>query len=322
MKNNMDNNQSKSMPVSDSPAREVASKFLAKHRRASRELLTNMFEIDPSWVENQKSGKGFAEVKNALQKADQSTLCKFLEREDCPDWLGIWAAKHGLKEHQIAYLFRPNLSDEISISDRISTRPKEIKKLLWGSKAPIVLASLLSFDDETYLTWARDIGFDGVIQAPNLDPKDDEEYVGSSRAQINDWFESVLDPIVDALWKEHVPEKGACTVLQGEMARCIGRLEGEYWKNGMMNMGDGFYDRMVDKIKETVLSKNSFSPLVKRVIGIDASIVKGANYAQIVRLTLFQESDVELSLRRLKNVVAAWCLRNREPIAYNPKPWD
>lgn len=170
---------------------------------------------------------------------------------------------------------------------------------------PIVLASLLSSDDETYLTWAREIGFDGEILASNFDPKDDERYVGTRRAQIDDWFESVLDQVTDALWKEHVPDKVACNVLQGEMARCIGRLKGEYWKSGMMNMGDGFYDRMVGKTKNTVLSTNSLLPLVKRVVGIEASIVKGANYAQIVRRAIFQDSDIELSLRRLKNVVAA-----------------
>jgi hypothetical protein len=90
----------------------------------------------------------------------------------------------------------------------------------------------------------------------------------------------------------------------------------------MMNMGDGYFDRMVDKIKETVLSKNSFSPLVKKVFAMDASIVKGARYGQLVNLTLFQESNVEISLNRLQNVVAAWCLKHPEPIPYSPKPWD
>ena len=81
-------------------------------------------------------------------------------------------------------------------------------------------------------------------------------------------------------------------------------------------------DSMVDEVKKTVLTRNSFSPLVKKVVGIDASIVKGANYAQLVNLTLLQESNVEVSLSRLQNVVAAWCLGNKEPIPYSPKPWD
>ena len=300
----------------------VARRFFAKHQTASAEFLEDLFKLDTALVGHHMAGKGFSEIGDALQTVEQSILHSFLERGDCPDWLGVWVAKHGRKEQQFAYLFRPNIEDGVQIADRIASRPLEIKRLFWNARAAIVVENLLTFDDETYLTWARDIGFDGEMKAPNLEPENDDDYVPTPRGQVDEWFENVLDPVIDALWKEHVPKEGACTVLQGEMARCIGRLEGEYWKNGMMNMGDGFYDNMVDKVKKTVLSRNSFSPLVKKVVAIDASIVKGANYAQLVNLTLFQESNVEISLGRLKKVVAAWCLKNREPIPYIPIPSD
>lgn len=300
----------------------VARRFFSKHQSASAELLEGLFKLDNSLIGHDAAGTSFSEIGNALQTVEQSILCKFLERRDCPDWLGAWVAKHGRKEQQFAYLFRPNMEEGVKIADRIASRPSEMKRLFLNSRAAIVIENLLAFDDEIYLTWARDIGFDREIRAPNLEPKHDDDHVPTPRGQVDGWFENIFEPVTDALWKEHVPKEGVCTVLQGEMARCIGRLEGEYWKNGMMNMGDGFYDSMVDEVKKTVLSWNSFSPLVKKVVGIDAAIVKGANYAQLVNLTLFQESDVELSLRRLKWVVAAWCLRNREPIAYIPKPSD
>ena len=113
-------------------------------------------------------------------------------------------------------------------------------------------------------------------------------------------------------------DRMACTVLQGEMSRCIGRLEGEYFKNGMMNMGDGYYDRMVDKIRDTVLKDGKFSPLVQSVMEMDAMIVKGADYAKIVNASFFQGTDVEDSLDRMKMVVAAWCVANLEPIDFVP----
>ena len=301
---------------------KAARRFFSKHQRASAEFMEDLFKLDNPLVDHAEAEKSSSAIVNALQTVEQPTLYKFLEREDCPDWLGVWVAKHGRKEQQFAYLFRPTLDGEMEVAERIGRRPSEIRQLFWNSKAAVVIDKLLAFDDEMYLTWARDIGFDGEIKTPNLEPKNDDEYVPTHRGQIIDWLEKVLVPVTDALWKEHVPDKGACTVLQGEMARCIGRLEGEYWKNGMMNMGDGFFDRMVDKIKETVLSKNSFSPLVKKVFAMDAAVVRGARYGQLVNLTLFQESNVEISLNRLQNVVAAWCLKHPEPIPYSPKPWD
>jgi hypothetical protein len=94
----------------------------------------------------------------------------------------------------------------------------------------------LSGDDAAYLTWARDIGFDQEIQTPNVEPENDDDYVPSLRNQIDNWFDETYAPVIDALWKRYVPKTGACTVLQGELSRCIGRLEGELFRNGMMNM--------------------------------------------------------------------------------------
>lgn len=309
-------------PKSPDALQIVANRFFAKHQSASAEFLDDLFILGNSLVELAEAGDSSSPIVKALLTVEQSIMHRFLERADCPDWLGVWVAKHGRKEQQIAYLFRPTLDEEIEIADRIGSRPPEIKRLFWSSKASAVIDTLLAYDDEMYLTWARDIGFDGEIKVPNLEPENDDEYVPTHRGQIIDWLEKVLDPVTDALWKEHVPKTGACTVLQGELARYIGRLEHEYWKNGMMNMGNGFYDRMVDKIKETILSNKSFSPLVKKVLAMDASVVKGARYGQLGNLTLFQESNVEISLGRLKNVVAAWCLKNREPIPYIPNALD
>jgi hypothetical protein len=173
-------------------------------------------------------------------------------------------------------------------------------------------------DEALYLRWARDIGFNLEVRAPNVDTDKEDEYVPAVRNQVDEWFDEVYVPVIDALWKKYVPKSGACTVLQGEMSRCIGRLEGEYFKNGMMNMGDGYYDRMVDKVKDTVLKGGNFSSLVQSVMEMDALIVKGADYAKIVNSSFFQATDVEESINRMKMVVAAWCVANQEPIDFVP----
>lgn len=81
---------------------------------------------------------------------------------------------------------------------------------------------------------------------------------------------------------------------------------------------------MVDKIKNTVLKDGKFSQLVRSVMETDAIIVKGADYGLLVKslTSFFQETDVEISLNRMKIVVAAWCISNPEPIEFVPRAID
>lgn len=293
----------------------IADKFFAAYKNSSRAFLESANSLGGGCDINVFELSG--EFKEAFLKIDQSTLFEYLERSDCPDWLGIWAANFGFKVHQLTYLFSPNLSGEMSIEDHVSARSPEIKKLFWKARSPAVLSSLLNYDDMTYLAWARDIGFDEIIKTPSLDFKEESEYVGTVRGQIVDWFTEKYDPVVQALWDKYVPKEGECDVLQGELARCILRLQGEYWRNGMCNMGgegNGTYEAMVDLIKDTLRKSKQLSTFVMKEVDVDASIIKGANYEQIRSCTILQTTDVEASLCRLHNVVAAWCLKNPEPI--------
>lgn len=235
----------------------------------------------------------------------------------------IFLAANNGQEDSVKILLNFGAESFEGINEILSIAQKnrgELKKSAL-QKLPEVLD--LGADDEAYLSWARDIGFDQDVQQPNLEPENDDDYVPSLRNQIDNWFDETYVPVIDALWKKYVPKTGACTVLQGELSRCIGRLEGELFRNGMMNMGDGFYDRMVDKIKETVLKDDRFTPLVQKVMEMDALVVKGADYSEIVNtFSFFHPTDVEVSLNRMKMVVAAWCIANPEPIEFTPSVLD
>lgn len=292
-------------------------KFLSRYKSASKDFLDQIFGLGEMSVRNLKTVKFPIKIKDALFSVDQRLLLDRLEKNDCPLWLGLWAMKEGGKNHQVAYLFSPNSMDENSIEERVSLRPLEIKKQYWFSRSPLIMSLLMNYDDETYLAWAREIGCDAEIQNSDLSNPDGGFYRGTVRAQIIDWFGQTYEPIISQLWEKYVPKKGECTILQGELARCIGRLQNELWRNGMMNMGDGYYDAMVDLIKKTIMDDDGFSPLVKRVVTIDAAIVKGADYTKLINTNLLVCSDVEHSLERLQYVVAAWCRKNSEPIGYN-----
>lgn len=291
----------------------AASDLLERHVNSSRRFLDHAFCFHDSSHLNDIPKS----VHNALMSIDHNVLFDHLERSDCPSWLGVWAAKEGNKNHQIAYLFSPNTTEELSIEERVTRRPREVRELFWFARSPFVMGSLLNYDDDSYLVWARDIGCDVQIRLPSVKFTTVNEYVGTVRSQILEWFEKTYDPIIDSLWKQYVPEKGECTVLQGELARCIVRLENELWRNGMMNMGDGYYDGMVDLIKNTISRDKVFSKFARKIIVVDAAIVKGADYSRIRDYSLLAGSDVEMSLYRLKNVVAAWCKRHAEPISYD-----
>lgn len=293
--------------------------FNKNHYLASEDFLKKVFDLSSCSDLNSSSVKDFSKISDVLRVIDQSVLNSFLERNDCPEWLGTWIAKFGKKDQQLAYLFQPNILSDMQASDRIAIREPEIVQLFKSSKSMAVVDSLVNYDDLTYLYWAQDLGLNIEILEPNLEPDNENDYIPTRRTQINEWIENNLDAVTDELWEKYVPKEGACTVLQGEMARCIGRLMNEYWRNGMMNMGNGTYDRMVDKIKNTILADQSFNLFTKKVVQADASIVKNANYSNIVNLTIFQESGVENSLNRLKSVVAAWCLRHPDPIPYGVK---
>lgn len=296
----------------------AASDFLERHLSDSRRFLDLAFSLQESVTDKSQFLEIPTTVHNALMSIDQSVFFDYLERCDCPSWLGTWAAKEGNKDHQIAYLFSPNTTEELSIEERVTRRPREVRELFWYTRSPFVMGSLLNYDDDSYLVWARDIGCDVQIRQPSVQFTNVNEYVGPVRSQILDWFEKSYDPIIDSLWKQYVPEKGESTVLQGELARCIMRLQGEYWRNAMGNMGNGNYEAMVDLIKKTISSDKSFSKLVRKVVAVDAAIVKGADYSRIRDYSLLAASDVEISLYRLQNVVAAWCKNHPEPIPFNP----
>ena len=300
---------------------KAINKFNKKKRAATDEFLKTISKNFKSIEEFQSHIDTSSTFQEFLIHVDQIVLGKYLSDINCPEWLGKWIAKNGTLNQQLSYLFRPYADDSQDLYERVSRRSISIKLEFWKCKISSVHEKLLTYDNELYLKWANEIGFDGNTSVEHCN-ENELDFNISIRSNIIDWLESFSEPIIDSLWSQYVPKQGPSNILQGEIARCIRRLEHEYWKNGMINMGDGFYDHMVDKIKNTLISNNTFSSFIKKSIKNDARIIKKANYGNIINLTLLEESDVESALNRLRHAAAAWCHRNQAPIVFQAGPMD
>jgi hypothetical protein len=172
----------------------------------------------------------------------------------------------------------------------------------------------MSESDTNYVRWARDLGMDIEIRTPKMEAENDDDLAPEVKWQVTGWLDETYVGVIDRLWKDFVPERGESVFVQGELVRCIGRLEGDYARNGMANMGDGYYDAMVRFICDHFSADTSITPFVKDVLKADAQTVLEANYEDIVSAPFFEETDIESALYRIKILIAYWCTKHQEPI--------
>ena len=234
---------------------------------------------------------------------------KALGSTTVPEYVVSWLIAKGSFEQQASYLFATSRAPEVLAKFRVSKHPK-------------IIAQLLLADEATYLAWATELGFE-------MPPPFEDEPV-LVRMEIDDWVEG-LDANNSELWKQHVPAEGSAANLQGELVRAIGRLQGELYKNGMMNWGDGsgHYEAFTELIHKSLKAEPTFSRLVKTVIDADVLEIKqtgsrgkAAASGKLARDQIFGSnfliaSDVEKSMQRLGGLINIWCQRNPKLVPYS-----
>ncbi len=229
-----------------------------------------------------------------------------LKSKALPEFIVDWLARHGKLEYQAIFLSGAERAPEVVAKFR-------------DSKHPSIVSALLEKDEATYHAWALDLGF----ELPQ--PQDDEPV--SLRFEIDEW--------VERLWmhngllsKELVPEQGNAPTLQGELVRALGRIESEYFKNGMMNWGDGsnYYENFNKLIYETLKAEKTFSKLVKKILEADIGKIKVSGQLGKASAAgkkkpetafsgnFFLKTDVEKSHQRLGALITIWCQRHQAMI--------
>lgn len=246
--------------------------------------------------------------KNFLDEFSGEEFEDAFNKKEIPEFILNWLSKQGGAEYQAIYLFS-------------TTRPPEVNAKFRASKHARIVSELLKRDDDTYLAWANDLGFEMPAKVG------DEEI--DLRWEIDEWVES-LDLENNTQWKTLIPSEGKAQTVQGELIRAIGRLQTENFKNGMMNWGDGsgHYEGFAAFIHSTLKDEPTFSKIVKKMIDADIGEIKQAGKLgrslasgkgtrkSALTKSFFVASDVEKSMQRLGALVALWCQRHLDYILY------
>lgn len=283
--------------------------LVTEHPNVPIEMLNNLGDYHPaSMFRNPALPNILKQNKSYLGLFFGDAFEKVLKSNNVPDFVIDSLAKNGAFEHQAIFLFG-------------GKRNSETFAKFYSSKHSKILAQLLARDDSLYLNWARDLGY---VVSGNI------EVAGkSTRQEIDDWVDQ-FNQRISELYEKLVPAQGASDTLQGELVRALSRIETEYYKNGMMNWGDGskFYENLTELIHKTLKSDSLFSGLVKSIIDADIAEIKKSGQSGKAMATgkkrpvdafggnFLIPADVEKSHSRLGALIVLWCEGHPEPIPY------
>jgi len=287
---------------------KICGAALAHPNISAEQLLNVGWEYPSAMFRNPSLPSIMKSRKNFLGEFQGEEFGEAFKKE-VPDFVVDWLAPQGGAEYQAIYLFSRARAPDVVAKFRASKHAK-------------IVGQLLQRDDDTYLAWAHDLGFE-------MPPPDEDEPV-AVRFEVDDWVER-LDNANSDLWKELVPAEGSANTVQGELVRAIGRLQSENFKNGMMNWGDGsgHYEAFTEFVHDNLKTEPTFTKLVKKMIDADVGEIKLAGKrgkavasGKMSRESAFGNtfliaSDVEKSMQRLGALVGIWCQRHPDLIPYS-----
>lgn len=112
------------------------------------------------------------------------------------------------------------------------------------------------------------------------------------------------------VWAEHVPARGQALTVQGELLRCIARLDDEANRNGNINYSRG-HTQMRNYVRSVLIDPSVFdAETLHRLDG----------YLSRIRKTGDALIGDDTAWEHLNNAVADWCLAHPEPIPREDDP--
>lgn len=227
---------------------------------------------------------------------EQAMLSQILRHPQCPQILLNWACKHGGAYEQLAVWKNPNAPVEL-LSEMMETGyPQE--------------ANVLLAHPRKILEYVNDLG---LVGAPPNSYEELCDYGGGLRETSEK---------VSGLWEKLVPKEGEAETIQGEMVRAIGRMQGDYYRNGFGNWYSYYYD-LSRFLAAHLADEATFKPFTVNVIQSDIRALHSCGLrcmysGDLERTFLDSINDMEEVFLRIDAAIAVWCERHPELIPYKP----
>jgi len=221
-------------------------------------------------------------------------LFSILSSYECPQELLNWACKYGGPEEQLA----------VWTNSETPTRLRtEMMKSGYVQEANVILEHCDKLQE-----FADDLNYDESDISAGVEPSSFIDYGFTAR--------------FDALWKKLVPKKGEAETIQGEMVRALGRMEGDYFRNGFGNWYPTFYD-FSQFLIANLIDESTFKPFTLSVLRADIrTIVFSGNTAAVGEdlegtiTTCWGGIGTEDAMNRIAAAIVVWCERNPKLIPY------
>lgn len=227
-----------------------------------------------------------------IYRIGQPLLLATLARRDCPQTLLNWTCRHGGAYEQLAVWQNPITPVEL-LTEMMATG--------YAQEANVLLAH-----PEKLLEFVTNLGFVG----------------SSEKFRESGWFYDMSFK-VSALWKKLVPKEGEAETIQGEMVRAIGKIKGDYYRNGFGNWYPMYY-KLSQFLAAHLADLNSFKPFTVAVIRADIRalnaygnrVMEEGNPYETFDFSLFETTDIEKAFERLDAAIVAWCKRHQKLIPH------
>lgn len=236
-----------------------------------------------------------------IYRIGQTALIEILARRDCPLALLNWAVKHGGPVEQLA-AWRNIFTPVELLAEMMATG--------YTQEANVLLAH-----PDKLIEFAGDLG---------IVDYDFSEIGSCGKLTQSGLFYGFVDEL-SALWKKLVPKEGEAETIQGEMVRAIGRIKGDYYRNGFGNWYPHCY-KLPQFLAAHLIDGSTFKPFTLSVLRADIRalnaygnrVMADDNPYESFRFSLFESTDVEEAFERLDAAIVVWCKRHPELIPYQP----
>lgn len=236
-----------------------------------------------------------------IYRIGQTALLEILARRDCPLALLNWAVKHGGPLEQLAAW--KNIFTPVGLL-------AEMMATGYAQEANVLLAH-----PDKLIEFAGDLG---IVDY-------DFSEIGSCGKLTQSGLFYVFDDELSDLWKKLVPKEGEAETIQGEMVRAIGRIKGDYYRNGFGNWYPHYY-KLSQFLATYLIDESTFKPFTLSVLRADiralnaygSSVMAAGNPYETFHFSLFETTGIEEAFERLDAAIVVWCKRHPELIPYKP----